>query len=488
MTAPVIALPTPEPPSDIEAERTILASVLDGQLAAVLESGLRPEHFYAEAHRRIFEAVVGLDADGQEVTASALRTWLDERGRLHQVGGAVTLGELLFVPTELGAPLRQTIDRVRSLARSRVAIASLTSAAAQLRADPRRLDAVLSSTRETVEALSGDTTGGLANVSFEELTSPLPPIEWLVQGINFAPGPPVLIAGSGFSGKTIFAQSLALAVIYGDRAFGAFPCGQGRVLHLDWEQGKRLTIERYQRLAAAHGYALADLAPYLAIGCYPTFRLDDADARAVLTRECRGVKLCIIDSYRAACPRTDENASVARVPLDMLAAVSDATGTVFLVIHHSRKPSAEDADGRQLIRGSTALFDASNNVITMNGTKGEPVKVEQWKERYRGTLCESFYLEIQDVEIDNNPRAGLRMVYMSEEQHRAVYGDKNSKQGKFVALKNAVIYVCEGERLTSKNAIAARVGGRKTDALQAIAELESEGRLAFVGGQFRVQK
>ena len=484
MTAPVIALPTPEPPSDIEAERTILASALDGQLAAVLESGLRPEHFYDEAHRRIFEAIVALDADGQEVTASALRTWLDERGRLHQVGGAVTLGELLFVPTELGAPLRQTIDRVRRLARSRTAIATFTSAAATLRADPRRLDAVLASTREAVEALSGDGDDGLANVTLEELTSPLPEPDWLVPELGIAPGAPTLLAGYGYSGKTMAAQEIALATICGARAFGVFQCAQGAVLHIDYEQGKRTTIERYQRMCAAYRLDMHAIASWLQIACHPRFYLDQPDAEAKLVRACRGVRLCIIDSLRASCS-IEENASEIRRPLDMLSRVSERTGTVFLVIHHARKPGqGETAGSRYGIRGSGSIYDACSTVIVMSGAKGEPVKVTHEKDRLRGTPHEDFYLQIEDVPVNGNPRGGLRIV-----QCEAPREDEDSidESEKFSKLRGAILAVCRNTQLRTKSAIAARVKGRKADVLQAIAELEEEGRLVSSGGVYYVK-
>jgi hypothetical protein len=58
-----------------------------------------------------------------------------------------------------------------------------------------------------------------------------------------------LIAGYGFTGKTIAAQALALAIASGGRVWDMFAARSGRVLHLDYEQGQRLTNERYQRLA-----------------------------------------------------------------------------------------------------------------------------------------------------------------------------------------------------------------------------------------------
>src|SRR5687768_17999122 len=44
-----------------------------------------------------------------------------------------------------------------------------------------------------------------------------------------------------------------VCIATGTRVFGMHPVRQGRVMHLDYEQGRRLTRTRYQRLAAALG-------------------------------------------------------------------------------------------------------------------------------------------------------------------------------------------------------------------------------------------
>ena len=54
------------PPHDLDAEAAVLSAVMVDPLALdkVIEF-LKPEHFYSEAHRRIFEACVELQRDGQ---------------------------------------------------------------------------------------------------------------------------------------------------------------------------------------------------------------------------------------------------------------------------------------------------------------------------------------------------------------------------------------------------------------------------------------
>jgi integrase len=55
----------------------------------------RPEHFYSEAHRRIFEACLELRHASQPVDLVQVVTWLRSRDRLVQVGGVAYLTETL---------------------------------------------------------------------------------------------------------------------------------------------------------------------------------------------------------------------------------------------------------------------------------------------------------------------------------------------------------------------------------------------------------
>jgi replicative DNA helicase len=75
------------PPHDLDAEGAVLSAVMIDTFALdrVLEF-LKPEHFYSEAHRRIFEATVDLRASGKPVDVVQVGTWLKDRGR--RTGGA----------------------------------------------------------------------------------------------------------------------------------------------------------------------------------------------------------------------------------------------------------------------------------------------------------------------------------------------------------------------------------------------------------------
>jgi RecA-family ATPase len=208
-----------------------------------------------------------------------------------------------------------------------------------------------------------------------DIFAPLPPVPWLVQALDLCPGAASLFAGYGFSGKTVAVQDLALAVATGTKAWGTFNVRPGRVLHIDYEQGRRLTFERYQRLAAYRMIAPTELAESLSVVALPAVYLDTLGMEAMLTRECEGHALVVVDSLRAAAPTIEENDSGVRCVLDLLSRVSEKTGCVPIVIHHARKPSQDKTGGAKMaIRGSGAIFDACASVLVFDGQKGEPTR------------------------------------------------------------------------------------------------------------------
>jgi len=83
------------PPHDLDAEAAVLsAAMLDpSALDKVVE--LKPEYFYSEAHRRIFEACVELKSSGSPIDVVQVGSFLKDRQRLAQVGGMPYLGQVL---------------------------------------------------------------------------------------------------------------------------------------------------------------------------------------------------------------------------------------------------------------------------------------------------------------------------------------------------------------------------------------------------------
>lgn len=319
----------------------------------------------------------------------------------------------------------------------------------------------------------------------DELFAPLEPIPWLVEGLGIAPGAPTMFAGYGFSGKTLAAQSLALSVAVGRAAWSSLSVARaGRCVHLDFEQGRRLTRERYQRLAQAMGISRDELDGWLEASVFPAGSLCDPTVFDELCRLCDGAALLVVDSLRASAPSLEENSSEMRAPLDMLTRVSEATGVCPLVISHSRKPSESNGGGAKVaIRGSSALFDACSSVFVFTGEKGQPTHVAHEKNRLTGICSDDFALRVEDVELGDNPRAGLRVSVLGAEvlTERA----ERASKARVAALEEALVAFIGGNPGCGLRAVRASVEGRATAKDDALARLVARKRIREVEGTRR---
>jgi len=249
-----------------------------------------------------------------------------------------------------------------------------------------------------------------------DLAKPLPPIPWVCERLELAPGAVNIWAGYGYSGKTLAAQELLISVAAGKLVWGHIACRTGAVMHLDYEQGRRLTSERYQRLCRSTGVDLGELGDRIRAVPFPPVYLDTAAGLKWLEQICAGVTLCVVDSLRAALPTVDENASDVRKYLDPIARISEATQCTFILIHHGRKRGERDHGAAQSVRGSSAIFDACQSVCVFDGKRGEPSTVSLEKARITGSAVADVSLVFEDVsgpspEFDgrDDPKWGLRV-------------------------------------------------------------------------------
>ena len=83
------------PPHDLDSEAAVLSALLLSREAFLAVAPiLRAEHFYSDANGRIFEAVCELTAAGTPGDIVTVASWLRDRERLTQVGGASYLAQL----------------------------------------------------------------------------------------------------------------------------------------------------------------------------------------------------------------------------------------------------------------------------------------------------------------------------------------------------------------------------------------------------------
>lgn len=308
-----------------------------------------------------------------------------------------------------------------------------------------------------------------------QLARALPPIPWVCERLELAPGAPNVWAGYGYSGKTLAAQDLMISVAAGRLAWGHISCASGTVVHLDYEQGQRLSSERYQRLCRASDVDLEALGETIRYVPFPPVYLDTPEGLVWLEDICSGAKLCVIDSLRAAFPSADENSSEIRRYLDPLARLSETTGCTIIIIHHARKRGEKDHGAAQTVRGSSAIFDACQSVLVFDGKKGEPSIVSLEKARITGSSPDDLALVFEDAsgastnpEHDGreDPKWGLR-----------VRGESAVKSDGLDGVRSALIDTVRKNPGRSKRFIVAETKGKAPVLLELLDELLDVGKL-----------
>lgn len=114
------------PPHNLEAEQSLLGSILISADAIPLAMEIvKPEDFYREAHRHVYEAIVNLYARGEPADPITTAEELKARGVLEQVGGKPYLHTLVsIVPTAANAKYYAQIVERNGILRSLIKVAT----------------------------------------------------------------------------------------------------------------------------------------------------------------------------------------------------------------------------------------------------------------------------------------------------------------------------------------------------------------------------
>jgi len=83
------------PPNDLDVEGAVLGAILlEPDVSDRVSQLLLAEHFYSDANRRIYEAVLELRKIGRPADMVSVASWLKDKSRLAQVGGVAYLAQL----------------------------------------------------------------------------------------------------------------------------------------------------------------------------------------------------------------------------------------------------------------------------------------------------------------------------------------------------------------------------------------------------------
>ena len=334
---------------------------------------------------------------------------------------------------------------------------------------------------------------GLRRIQFvdaADIFAPLPELRWAIEGLRIPAGAVTVKAGYGFSMKTLDEQERVLCKCLGLPVYGVFATKAGRCAHFDLDQGRRVTFERYQRLLRAKGIDPRELQGHLRVALHPDVKLDATDAVDVYARAIDGFEYVTFDCLRAGAPTIDENTSEIRRAVDVLNVAAEKTGAAVNLIHHSKKPTeGTDATGKFMLRGSSAIFDAAATVfLHYSSSKGDPVTVAHHKCRVTGVPLENFALRAEDVQIGDDPRGGLRIVHLENEQLQRAADERRAAAGSLAdtQAKEAIRSFLRkrgGRFEGSKTDLRDATGIRRSEFFQAFEAMRSAGEIALSGGQ-----
>ena len=83
------------PPHNLDAEASVLSAIFMVPMEFDAVAGvLQAEHFYSDSNRRIFEAMAALTVATQPIDTVTVATWLQNNGRLAQVGGTPYIAQI----------------------------------------------------------------------------------------------------------------------------------------------------------------------------------------------------------------------------------------------------------------------------------------------------------------------------------------------------------------------------------------------------------
>jgi len=111
------------PPQSVEAEESILSSILSDQtsLVEIIEI-LKPEHFYKETHKKIYQAIIDLFSHNEPTDLITITNILREKNLLESVGGATYLSRLID-----SIPMAPNISHYTKIVRQKALLRKLIS-------------------------------------------------------------------------------------------------------------------------------------------------------------------------------------------------------------------------------------------------------------------------------------------------------------------------------------------------------------------------
>ena len=229
-------------PSSLEAEQALLSSMMvyPSAVSSVIELGLRPEDFYAEAHKRLFQVMLSMQEEGKPIDSVSLISRCNDLKVLSAVGGVNMIMELADTSVS-GANTKYYVELIQNKAYLRNLIATsqlITEEGFNAETD---IDEVMdraekqilnvTRTRRTSEFRDAKEVVGVVLENIQKMSEQHSNITGTASGYRrldritngFQRGDLILLAARPSMGKTAFALNVALnASQISDKAVALF--------------------------------------------------------------------------------------------------------------------------------------------------------------------------------------------------------------------------------------------------------------------------
>jgi len=218
------------PPHDLDAEAAVLSAILlePDAFDKVIEF-LRPERFYSEANRRVFEAAAELHRKGIRIDVVTVAGELRDRERLAQVGGSAYLAMLVDAIPSV-SNLVAYAQAVQTKWRVREVISTCQRVAAEGYGDIGDASTFLTEAEQSIyqaahvdEVNDEKTIGECASVAYDQIVEAynrgdkiighrthLAPLDDILGGLR--DGKLTIVAAAPGMGKSVLGQTIAINV------------------------------------------------------------------------------------------------------------------------------------------------------------------------------------------------------------------------------------------------------------------------------------
>jgi len=353
-------------PSNPDAEKGILGSILLDAKLMDQAGVLRPDDFYHPHYRPVFDAMLELRSKQKPIDPFTIADILRQKHSLDRVGGTSAITNLSF-----GMPYAESIEHWVASVQEKAALRLLVKeygafqdlALAENMPASKIVELADARLNDLIKRPIGAHPRPIGSLWAEHRSLRPAVIEGLVRR-----GEVMNIIAKSKVGKSWLTYNIAYSVALGFKLFDQFQCYQGKVLIIDNELHLETISSRLATVRDAWGIRPDDVADQIDV---ITLRGNLTDINQ-LGRTLAGLKpgvyqFVIVDAlYRMQPTGSDENsnAAIAQIynRLDQYAAILDAP---IAVVHHASKGGQGDKDVTDVGSGAGAMSRAADTHLVL---------------------------------------------------------------------------------------------------------------------------